>query len=365
MLCLARSLAIAHVFEPELAGDLRHGIQVALQGIRLLGFVAFGTFATVDVDHVQSFGVFDDQIGAAFEDDGAPEELFDLFGDVELIEDGDVPLVHFDDLLGFGFDGRDIFFHLVEDLFVVHVDVGEGVVEQVAEDGGRAALFAQEQVGRLSLLQGREDAFPFGDQADDVGLDVFGRFSFGGRTDNGTVVAGQDPFDDGLEASFLLVGSDLLRYVHLVGEGDQHQMASGDGDIAGDAGSLGRDRLFGNLDNDVLSAGEYVGDFAFFTQIVLETEGGEIDLLMFSVDLLDDFVQGWECASEVEVVQEGILLVPDIDESGVQPSHHFMDSPEVDIADGERALGFLPVEFHELAVFQQGDVNLGACGVDY
>ena len=115
----------------------------------------------------------------------------------------------------------------------------------------------------------------------------------------------------------------------------------------------------------MLAVREHVGYLAFLAQIVLYLERGEVDFLVFAVHLLDHFVQGRESAAEVEVVQKSVFLVPHIDESGIQPSHHFVDFAEIDIADGERAFGLLPVEFDELPVFQQGDVYFGPRGVDY
>ena len=114
----------------------------------------------------------------------------------------------------------------------------------------------------------------------------------------------------------------------------------------------------------MLAVVEHAGDFPLFAEVVLHFDGGEVDLLVAAVHVFDEVVQGVEGGAEVEVVQKGVFLVSHIDEGGVESAHHFVHFTEVDVADGEGAFGLLAVEFDELPVFEEGDLDLAAGRVD-
>ena len=63
----------AHIAQPQLAGYLFGGGHVHFEGGVFLVGIGFGAVAAVDVDDVESLGVFDDEIGSVAERDGFTE----------------------------------------------------------------------------------------------------------------------------------------------------------------------------------------------------------------------------------------------------------------------------------------------------
>ena len=80
-------------------------------------------------------------VGSLLVGDGAAEAGLDLLRHREIVKDGHVALVEFDDTLAFGSDEPYIIFHLVIDSLVVDVDVFVGRIEEVAQKGNRSARF--------------------------------------------------------------------------------------------------------------------------------------------------------------------------------------------------------------------------------
>ncbi len=68
-------------------------------------------------------------------------------------------------------------------------------------------------------------------------------------------------------------------------------------------------------------------------------------------------------APEVEVMDEGVLLVTYVDECRVEPRHDFTDLSQVDVADGEPGLALLFGKLDQDLVLAQGDGNLGRADV--
>ena len=62
---------------------------------------------------------------------------------------------------------------------------------------------------------------------------------------------------------------------------------------------------------------------------------------------------------QVQKMQERILLVAYVHESGVEAGGHFSDLREVDIAHGKAAFGLLAMKFGQDLVLHQGDGHLG------
>ncbi len=54
-------------------------------------------------------------------------------------------------------------------------------------------------------------------------------------------------------------------------------------------------------------------------------------------------------------MQEGVLLVPDVHEGGVEAGCHFAHLGEVNVAYGEAALGPLAVQLREDLVLHEGN----------
>ena len=73
------------VAQAQLTGDLISSFQVGLECILFL-VVANALVSAVHIDHMQSFGVLDDQVGAAVQVDGLSERRFHLFGDAVCVK---------------------------------------------------------------------------------------------------------------------------------------------------------------------------------------------------------------------------------------------------------------------------------------
>ena len=67
--------------------------------------------------------------------------------------------------------------------------------------------------------------------------------------------------------------------------------------------------------------------------------------------------------SQVEVMDEGVLFVPYIDECRIESRHDLAHLSEVDVPHGEPRLTLLLVQFDKNLVFTQGDGDLGRSDV--
>ena len=132
-----------------------------LQGGRILVdfervvFLVFllGADAAVHVNHVQGFRVFDHEIGPRLDRYDLAEGAFDLAAHFKVVENRFVTLIELDDLLLLGRYHRHIIVDFLIDSLVVDVDIGKGVVQQVAQDGRSPAVLREEQLYALVFGQ--------------------------------------------------------------------------------------------------------------------------------------------------------------------------------------------------------------------
>ena len=75
-------------------------------------------------------------------------------------------------------------------------------------------------------------------------------------------------------------------------------------------------------------------------------------------------MQRGELRAQIEVMDESVLLIPDVDERGVQAGHDLLDLPQVDVADGIPRLALFLVQLDQLLVLEQGDGDLAGGYVD-
>ena len=143
-----------------------------------------------------------------------------------MFEDGLGVLVEMDDLFLLGRDQSDIFPGFLVDPLVVDVNVGERVVEQVAEDRGGLAVFGEQQLGGLVAGYLLPGALPLFDEGFEFRDEHRGFLAFGCCPDDGSVILGKNAPHEGLEASPLFLGGDFLGYAHLLGEGEEYNVAS-------------------------------------------------------------------------------------------------------------------------------------------
>ena len=141
--------------------------------------------------------------------------FLDLAGNVKVVEDilRAVILVHY--LLLTRGNHCDIAAHLVEGGLVVYIDIGEVIVQKVADEGRHAAVLAEEQLDFLGLCQLLPATLPLAYQALELRIQYGGPLAFGGGADNGAVVLGQDAVDQAAKACLLFFGRYLLGDAHL------------------------------------------------------------------------------------------------------------------------------------------------------
>ena len=121
----------------------------------------------------------------------------------------------------------------------------------------------------------------------------------------------------------------------------KHQIAGRQGDVGGETGALGTQRIFHHLHHDVLPLAYQLGDVA------------NLELLL----LLHRHALG--VRHYVGSVQEGRLVHADIDERRLHAGQHSADLAFVDVAH-YAALGLtLYVHFLQQTVFDQGNPGFG------
>ena len=354
----------AEVAQAQLPGHLAGGLLVDAQDGGLgVGGSRLG--ARVDVDDVHGLGVLDHQVGPAGQREGLAEGSLDLAADAVVLEHGAGALVVAEDLELLGRDGFEVALDVDVGIAVVGGDAVKGAVEQVAQDGGGLVELAEQLRRGLGLVQLRLDLLPLGDEAGHLLVEVGHLLALGGRAHDDAEVLGADAFHQGGQPALLLLGAHLLGDGHVVGEGGQHHVAPGDGDLAGEPRPLGGDGLLQDLHQQVVALGEHLLDLAGLHDLGLVLEMVEHRGVVGPGDrLLGELLERAELGTQVGVVQESLLGMSDVDEGRVQTGRELAHLPEEDVADREVIVGLLVVQLHEPAVLQDGDFHAGGRGMD-
>ena len=144
---------------------------------------------------------------------------------------------------------------------------------------------------------------------------------------------GVEPLDDLLQARALGV-VEPARDAEALALRDEDEEAAGERDLGREPRALRLHRVLDRLHEDLLAAGDQVGDLL---AVPLALELGHDDL----VD-----------------VEEAVLLEADLDERGLHPGQHVVDGAEVDVAGDRAALGPLEVDLGDAVVLEDGDTLL-------
>ena len=115
---------------------------------------------------------------------------------------------------------------------------------------------------------------------------------------------------------------------------DEDEEAAGERDLGRQPRALGLHRVLDRLDEDLLAAGDQIGDLL---AVPLALELGHDDL----VD-----------------VEEAVLLEADLDERRLHPGQDVVDGAEVDVPCDRAALGPLEVDLGDAVVLDDGDALL-------
>ncbi len=346
----------ADVAEAELVDDLVGGLEVGgedrlFERVRALP----DELAGVDVDGGERLAAVDDEMSAALEVDFSLQGALDLGFDTELVEDRHVVLVEPQLPFEPGDVGVDEVFDAVERLLVVEddfVEVGADEVTYGAND--EVGLFVQ-QVRRLHSVVLLEDLAPELDEHVHVTPQLLVGDPFADGADDEAGAGRSGVFDDAAQALALFVGVDAFGDAD-VGDGrHEDDVASGQRDVAGEAGSLGADRLLGDLDEDLLAPFEGLLDRLTLFSAPAGHRRFAVLAALF-VPLRDVVVE----VVDVARVQEACSLVRDVDERRLHAGQDAQRLALVDVSDDPAVAGTFDVKLAENAVFHERDASFGA-----
>ena len=215
------------------------------------------------------------------------------------------------------------------------VDLGalEVAGEEIADDPQRQLGLLVDERRRLRGLRARLHRLPEPLQEDEVALDVLGRGALGGGADDDAAFLDVELLDDVLQARALGV-VEPARDAEALALRDEDEEAAGERDLGRQPRALRLHRVLDRLDEDLLAAGDQVGDLL---AVPLALELGHDDL----VD-----------------VEEAVLLEADLDERRLHPGQDVVDGAEVDVPGDRAALGPLEVDLGDAVVLDDGDALL-------
>ena len=341
-----------HVAQAQLAGYFFCRLEIDLQGGVFLTLTGFDVVAAVDVDDVHGFGVLDVEIDTGADGDDAAEGPTDVAGDPEVLEDGCFHLVVVDYVDLVGGDGVDVLAHLVVDVLVVDVYVGEVVGEDVAQERGGGAELGDEFLGAGDVLEALGEVFPLGHELAQVGIEFGNAFAFGNGAHDDSEVFGLDALDQAAETVAFFAAFDFLRDGDAVDEGGQHQVAACKGDVAREFGAFGGDGFLGDLGKHQLAEFQNVGQVAVFLEDGFDFEVLErYDRVVAIHRQLCVFHHRVVVGAEVEVVHEAVFVLAHVDECGVEAGHDFAHLANIDVADLNLVAGLVLVKLDQLLVF--------------
>ena len=199
---------------------------------------------------------------------GLTEAWFDLFRNVEVVEDRHFSCVVLDDACLFGGNECQVVFNFVIGFFVVHVYVFETRIEQVSQHGDGPSCFFEYQLWPFLLFLRFEDSiFPSLGQDVHLGVKLCHPLSFGNRSDNDTAVLRLDTIDELLEPCTFFSAFDFWGDRDFISERNQDDEASCEGQFACQTRSFCRDWFFDDLHQDLLAHGKHLLYTAIFLQV--------------------------------------------------------------------------------------------------
>ena len=279
----------AHIAQAQLSCEFIGSAEVDFECVGLLPICILGAVAAVDIDNVQGLGVFDDEVSAVLVADGLTERGLDLSCHVEIVEDGQLALVQFDNLGHLRCYELDVVVDFVVDAGIVDVDVLIGGIEEVAQECyGAAGLLIAEAGQVFGFLGACDGIFPALQQHHELAVQLCHALALGHRAHDDAEVLGLDLLDELFEACTLGAGLDLGADVYLVCEGHEHQEAAGEGDLTRQAGTLRGDGLLDDLYEKLLAQLQGVLHAAFLGQFGLNRGLGDgEEVLLVAAYLLE------------------------------------------------------------------------------
>ncbi len=234
---------------------------------------------------------------------------------------------------------------------VPHRAQGKGELP-VDQDGGR---------GAFALLP---DRLPEPDEVIHVGLELPLRPPLGRRAHDRAHPLGADRLHDLRKPVPLLRVLDPAGDPDVTGPRQEDQVASGEGDVAGDPRPLRPERLLGHLDEQVLPLPDEPLDRRD-ERVLREAGGPDADLLGQDRLLGRVGVELELRRDEVAREEESRLVHPDVDEGGLHPREDADDLSVVDVADGVPVLAPLDQQLDEDPGFERRHPRLVRRGVHH
>ena len=198
-------------------------------------------------------------------------------------------------------EGLDVVLCFIVQVFVVHIDGVERVVEEVADEGGGAVEFAGDFAGCLCGGEAIGQGAPVVGELLDVYLEFFGGAALSEGAHDDAEVLGFQSSGDLAEPFAFSAPFDFLGEEHFVAVGDEHAVAAGEGDTRSDAWPFGGNALFGNLYEDGLPCSEHIRNIADFFNGGLAGDRGEASFASRS-HILDEFVESECVGADVQIV---------------------------------------------------------------
>ena len=315
---------------------------------------------------MESLGVLDDEVGPMLVGNRLSERRLDLARNVKVVEDGQFALVSLDDVGPVGCDEFHVVAYLLEDVFIVDIDVLVGRVEEVAQQSHRAACLLCHQYGEvLGLHALAHGLLPLSYQNLHLVVQFLDALFLGDGTDNDAEALGLDALDDLFEPCPFLARLDFARHIDLVTERHQHEVATREGELAGEARSLGADGFLDNLYQYLLSQLQGVLHAAVLGQVRLSRHlayGEEVFAVVQHT--LQVFLLRVELQSQIEIMKKRVAFVADVHKAGIQARHQFTHLGQIDIAHAEGGTLAFFLVFHQTLVFRKRDGNLLGLYVD-
>ena len=346
----------ADVAQTELARDFIGGFQIGIQNglVQILGsLVASG----VDVNGDQRLRFVNHQIASAGQEHLALESFIDLFFNSQFFKDrrahGEVLDVALGAARDFSGDGA----HVFRGFRVVADDVVYGVRKEIpCRAFNQIRFLVHADGGRIGLLLFFH-AVPLFQQHGEVADKVAVALALCHRAHDDTHSIRNIQFLHDLAQAQALFGVfNFTGDAELVRKGHQDQVASSQGYVRCDTGTLGADRSLGDLHHDFRADGIDVRDVF----------GRDFALLFFRTAFAFDFFQaGVQCGGKrVPKVQKGVFFLPNVHEHGFEARFDVLDAAFENAAYDVVFAFALNGVFFQYAVFQKGHAAFELFGID-
>ena len=217
-----------HIAETQLACQLVGCTEVGLQGVGFLSVFFLDTCTTVDVDHVHSLCVFNNEVCAALVVNGTSKTRLNLLGYVEIVENGHIAFVQLDNACFFWGNQRDVIMDLVVDLRIVNMDAVIGGVEQIAQQCNGSCLLFKDQLWTFCrLLYLGDGVFPSFQEYFQFLVEFSSFLSFCNGSYDDAKILGLHALYQLLQSATLFSTFNFTRYRNLISKRYQYHVAPG------------------------------------------------------------------------------------------------------------------------------------------